>query len=54
MILCMLLSFGSFLFGPQLGYEPAAIRDVGLMIGLWAPILGIMGVRAEVLQRKQD
>ncbi len=47
MIFCMLLSFIVFIVAPRLGYQPQTAHDIAIMIGLWAPIMGIMGVRAE-------
>jgi hypothetical protein len=41
-----------FIVAPKLGYDPGTAHMIALMIGLWAPTLGILGVRAEVLQRK--
>ncbi|MEK7409623.1 MAG: hypothetical protein AAB225_31535 [Acidobacteriota bacterium] len=50
---CILLSFLTFIVAPRIGYEPAAARDIGLWIGLLAPTMGILGVRAELLSRKE-
>jgi hypothetical protein len=54
MVFCVLLSFFAFATGPFIGYPRETIEHVGLMIALWAPTLGILGVRAELLQREQD
>jgi hypothetical protein len=54
MVVCVLLSFFSFVVGPNIGYAREAIEHVGIMIGLWAPTLGILGVRAELLQRREQ
>jgi hypothetical protein len=54
MVLCVLLSFFAFAVGPNIGYPPETIEHVGLMIALWAPTLGILGVRAELLHRREQ
>lgn len=55
MIFCVLLSFFTFAVGPFINYPRIPIELVGIMIGLWAPTLGILGVRAELLEgRKRD
>ncbi len=55
MCFCLVLSFGVFLFAPRLGYPTWAAHDIGILIGLWAPIMGIMGIRAETkLAAKQQ
>lgn len=51
MFFCIILSFVVFMVGPRAGYEPQTAHDIAIMIGLWAPILGIMGVRAEALKK---
>ena len=51
MVFCVLLSFFAFAVGPTIGYPMESIQHVGLMIAVWAPTLGILGVRAELLQR---
>jgi lipopolysaccharide export LptBFGC system permease protein LptF len=53
MVLCVMFSFFVFIVAPRLGYDPAAAHAIALMIGLWAPTLGILGVRAELLQKKE-
>lgn len=53
MVFAMALSFFSFLVGPRIGYAPEAAHSAGILIGLWAPVLGIMGLRAELLQKKE-
>jgi lipopolysaccharide export LptBFGC system permease protein LptF len=53
MVFCILLSFFVFIVGPRIGYAEQAAHDVALIIGLWAPTLGILGVRAELLQKKE-
>lgn len=52
MVFCMVLSFGVFLFAPRMGYPTQTAHDIGILIGLWAPIMGIMGVRAEAKLNK--
>jgi hypothetical protein len=52
MVLCVMFSFFVFIAAPRMGYDPGAARDIAIMIGLWAPTLGILGVRAEALSRK--
>jgi hypothetical protein len=54
MVFCILLSFFAFAVGPNIGYAREAIQHVGLMIALWAPTLGILGVRAELLKRLEQ
>jgi hypothetical protein len=54
MIVRVLLSFFAFAVGPHIGYPRETIEHVGLMIALWAPTLGILGVRAELLQRREQ
>jgi hypothetical protein len=54
MVFCILLSFFAFAVGPNIGYASNAIQHVGLMIALWAPTLGILGVRAELLKRLEQ
>jgi lipopolysaccharide export LptBFGC system permease protein LptF len=53
MVLCIMFSFFVFIAAPRLGYDPAAAHGIALMIGLWAPTLGILGVRAELMQKKE-
>jgi len=52
MVFCMAISFFSFMVGPRLGYQPEAAHSIGILIAVWAPVLGVMGVRAELLQKK--
>ncbi len=52
MVLCIMFSFFVFIVAPRLGYDTATAHDIAIMIGLWAPTLGILGVRAEALSRK--
>jgi hypothetical protein len=51
MVFCMALSFFSFAVGPRIGYAPDAARDIGILIGLWAPVMGVMGLRAELMKK---
>ncbi len=53
MTFCILLSFFAFIVGPRIGYEAHAAHEMALMIGLWAPTLAALGIRAE-LMRKAD
>jgi len=53
MVFCVCLSFFSFIVGPRIGYAPDAARDIGILIGLWAPVLGVMGLRAELMRKKE-
>jgi hypothetical protein len=52
MVFCIMFSLFVFLVGPRLGYETQAVHDIALIIGMWAPTLGILGVRAELINRK--
>lgn len=52
MYLCIILSFWVFLAGPRIGYSAETAHSIALMIGVWAAILAVMGVRAETLQHK--
>ncbi len=52
MLFCILLSFLVFVIGPRIGYESGTAHEIAIMIGLWAPTLGILGVRAEALEKK--
>ncbi len=54
MAFCVALSFFSFLVGPRIGYTGEASHAIGILIGLWAPVLGIMGLRAELLQKRKE
>ncbi len=54
MVFCVLLSFFAFAVEPNIGYAREAIEHVGLMIAVWAPTLGVLGVRAEILQRREQ
>ncbi|MGD0015515.1 MAG: hypothetical protein ABSD56_14010 [Bryobacteraceae bacterium] len=52
MVFAMALSFFVFMVAPRLGYPPETAHAIAIMIGLWAPTLGIMGLRAEAMQSK--
>jgi hypothetical protein len=52
MVLCVVFSLFVFIVAPRLGYDRGTAHTIALMIGLWAPTLGILGVRAELLQKK--
>ncbi|MGD0200681.1 MAG: hypothetical protein ABSD27_08030 [Bryobacteraceae bacterium] len=52
MVFAMALSFFVFMVAPRLGYEVETAHSMAIMIGIWAPTLGIMGVRAEAMQSK--
>ncbi len=52
MYLCIILSFWVFIAGPRLGYDAEAARGIGVLIGIWAPVMAIFGVRAELLAKK--
>ena len=51
MVLCIMFSLFVFIAAPRLGYDTETSHGIALMIGLWAPTLGILGVRAEVVQK---
>lgn len=51
MLFCIIMSFAVFMAGPRLGYNPEAIRDVGIWIALLAPSMGLLGVRAELMRK---
>jgi hypothetical protein len=53
MVLCVVFSLFVFIVAPLVGYEPQTAHTIALMIGLWAPTLGILGVRAELLKKKE-
>ncbi len=53
MVFCIVFSYVVFAIGPKLGYEPNHVHDIALLIALWAPVLGIMGLRAEAMQKKE-
>jgi uncharacterized membrane protein HdeD (DUF308 family) len=53
MVFCLLVSFGVFVIGPRIGYAIEDAHAFAIMIGLWAPTLGVLGVRAELLQKKE-
>ena len=54
MVFCIVVSFFAFIVGPRLGYNPTDAHTIAIMIGLWAPTLGILGVRAELMQKNKE
>jgi hypothetical protein len=54
MIFCILLAFCVFIIAPRIGYSQENAHALAIMIGVWAPTLGILGVRAELLQKKDE
>ncbi len=52
MYLCIILSFWVFIGAPRLGYSPETAHGIGILLGVWAPVLAIFGVRAELLEKK--
>ncbi len=54
MVFCLALSFFAFLVAPRIGYDAEGAHTAAILIGLWAPVLGIMGVRAELLQQRKQ
>ena len=52
MYLCLIVSFLVFSAGPRIGYNAEAAHMLAMMIGVWAPTLGVFGLRAELLQKK--
>ncbi len=53
MVLCVCFSVLLFVAAPRMGYAAEDAHTFALMMAIWAPTLGILGVRAEFLQRKQ-
>ncbi|MGE5648115.1 MAG: hypothetical protein ACM336_20245 [Acidobacteriota bacterium] len=53
MVLCIMFSVFVFVAAPRLGYDRDSAHAIAIMIGLWAPTLGILGVRAEALAKKE-
>jgi hypothetical protein len=51
MVLCVCFSLFVFIVAPRLGYPVETAHDIAIMISLWAPTLGILGVRAELMQK---
>jgi hypothetical protein len=52
MYLCIILSFWVFIGGPRLGYSTETAHGIAILIGIWAPVLAVFGLRAEMLQKK--
>ncbi len=53
MYLCIILSFWVFVAAPRIGYSSEASHACAILIGIWAPILAVFGVRAELLGKKE-
>ncbi len=53
MVTCLVFAFFVFAAGPHIGYTPEAAHSIGLLIMMGVPTLGIMGLRAELLKRKE-
>lgn len=43
-----------YLFLPAHGGDESSRHEVALFIGLWAPMFGILGLRAEILEMRED
>jgi hypothetical protein len=54
MVFCILLSFCTFMIAPRIGYDRESAYAMAIMIGLWAPTLAVLGVRAELMQKKEE
>lgn len=54
MVFCILVAFCVFIIAPRIGYSDESAHSLGIMIGVWAPTLGILGVRAELMQKKDQ
>jgi hypothetical protein len=52
MLFCLVLSVVLFLVAERLSPPAQGTHDVAIMIALWAPAFGIMGLRAELVERK--
>lgn len=52
MLFCILLSFFVFVLGPRIGYDRSTAHEIAIMIGIWAPTLGVLGFRAEAMEKK--
>jgi len=52
MVFCMALGCFAFAAGPHIGYSTEAAHAVGLLIGSWGPVMGIMGLRAELTKKE--
>ena len=53
MVFCLVFSFFVFAVGPMIGYRAEAAHAAAVFIGLWAPTLGVLGLRSELMQRKE-
>jgi uncharacterized membrane protein HdeD (DUF308 family) len=54
MVFCILVAFCVFIIAPRIGYDLESAHSLAIMIGVWAPTLGILGVRAELMQKKDQ
>jgi hypothetical protein len=54
MLFCLLLSFCTFVIAPRIGYDKDSAYAVAIMIGLWAPTLCALGVRSELMAKKDE
>lgn len=54
MLFCIILSYIVFTVGPRIGYETHSVHEVALLIGMWAPTMGLLGVRAETLRKLEE
>jgi hypothetical protein len=52
MLFCLTLSIVLFLLANNLRIPTQDTHAVALMVGVWAPAFGIMGLRAELVGRK--
>jgi lipopolysaccharide export LptBFGC system permease protein LptF len=54
MVFCILVAFCVFIIAPRIGYSQENAHALAIMIGVWAPTLGILGVRAELMRKKDE
>lgn len=54
MLFCIIFSYIVFTVGPRIGYETHTAHEVALLIGMWAPTIGLLGVRAETLKKLES
>jgi hypothetical protein len=52
MLFTILLSFCTFTIAPRIGYDRESAYAIAIMIGLWAPTLAVLGVRSELMEKK--
>lgn len=51
MIVALLVSLFVFLAGPAIGYSTKEVaHSVGILIGLWASVFGVVGLREQLKQ----